>query len=441
MISTDSLGIKRKMSGWGNYPIIESKVSPIYSVQDIYLKKGGNLIARGLGRSYGDSAISELIADILPMDRFLSFDNDNGEIHCQAGVSLGEILSIIVPKGWFLPVTPGTKFITVGGAVAADVHGKNHHIDGSFCDYVDSFKIMIGNGKIIECTTENNSDLFFATCGGMGLTGIILDVRFRLKSIKGEAVKVKTIRTSNLEDTLDIFEENKSVTYSVAWIDCLKKGKHLGRSHVMLGEHCDDEIKSYDSENKMNIPFYTPSFLLNKCTIKVFNAVYYQSQPKKDSVNVTHYQPFFYPLDAINNWNRLYGKKGFFQYQFVLPFSVGLDGIKRVMTEIVKSGQGSFLAVLKTFGSKNNNLISFPMAGYTLALDIKYNQKALTLFNFLDNMIAEMGGRHYLAKDARMSAETFKATYKNWEKFQDIRRKYYALGIFSSNQSIRIGLD
>ena len=430
--------INRNLSGWGNFPKMNSNVLP-YSKE--VLESGDNIIiSRGLGRSYGDSSLNKIVVDTSSLDKFIEFDSTLGIIKCQAGISLDEILSLSIPKGWFLPVTPGTKFVTIGGAIAADVHGKNHHIDGSFCNYVISLNILIGTGEIINCSREHNRDLFYATCGGMGLTGIIIDASFTLKSIKSEAINVKSIKAKNLYDALEIFSNNKKSTYSVAWIDCLKKGKSMGRSIVMLGEH-SKKSKPRSRNLRFNIPFNAPSVLLNKFSVKTFNTVYYNSQFNKIKNSHVHYDPFFYPLDSLKNWNRLYGNRGFFQYQFVVPFSVGFEGINKIFVEITNWGQASFLAVLKTFGKGNDNLLSFPMEGYTLAIDIKYSDKALKFFDRLDKIILEMGGRIYLAKDSRMDSETFKKSYKNWETFQKVRKKYKTLEFCSSSQSRRIGLN
>ena len=427
------------ISGWGNEKKIHSKIVPISNFLDSRAN-GQSIISRGLGRSYGDSALNDTIINTIYHDKFLLFDDLNGLMQCQAGVDLNEVLSIVVKKGWFLPVTPGTKLITIGGAVAADVHGKNHHTEGSFCDYVTGLSILTGSGEIVDCSPTINNDLFYSTCGGMGLTGIIIDVTFKLKSIDGDCIKSRTIKTNSLDETLEEFERNSKVNYSVAWIDCLKKGKNMGRSLVMLGEHTKS-IKTKKRSLVYNVPLNSPSFLLNKFSIKTFNNLYYHHQLKKISDKIIHYDKYFYPLDSINNWNRLYGKQGFFQYQFVVPFSVGLDGMKEIMNTITNWGQASFLAVLKTFGKENRNLLSFPIEGYTLAIDIKYNKKAYKFFDFMDKIILEMGGRIYLAKDTRMNEEIFKKSYLNWEKFQQIREKYGSLTKFSSRQSKRIGLN
>jgi len=432
--------IKQNLNGWGNYPKVKSIFRPFYSVEKFNFDDT-SIIPRGLGRSYGDSALNEIVVDMTRLDRFISFDETNGTLHCQSGISLHKVLSVVVDRGWFLPVTPGTKNVTLGGAIACDVHGKNHHIDGSFCDYIISMNVLTGSGEIFLCSHEMNSDLFYATCGGMGLTGIIIDACIHLKPIQGEKINALKIKADNIDEALQIFDEYKSATYSVAWIDCLKKGENMGRSIVFIGEH-DDSINFRSNQHRStNVPFYFPSFILNKSSIQLFNSLFYNIQSNKLNKKTMHYDEFFYPLDSINNWNRLYGKNGFFQYQFVVPFSVGVNGLKIILEKITNSKLGSFLAVLKTFGKGNNNILSFPIEGYTLSIDFKYHKDAFQLFNYLDNMIIDMMGKIYLAKDARMSANTFKSTYLNWEKFQEIRAKYCAINTFSSFQSKRIGLD
>ena len=411
----------KSIGGWGNYPKHNSKIISLSTYQKATVNNYKNIIPRGLGRSYGDSSLNETVLDVTSSKKIISFDKASGIITCECGISLTDILSIIIPEGWFLPVTPGTKFITIGGAIAADVHGKNHHGEGSFCDYLLGINILTGSGENILCNEVDNPDLFYATCGGMGLTGIILTASFKLKKISGNVIDLTIKKTRNLTQTLEVLEQTKNYTYSVAWIDCLKKNKNIGRSIIMLGEHQNQIIKQSKLISSINIPFYTPSFALNKFSLRVFNSLYYNSYFKNIYRKKVHYDPYFYPLDTFQNWNRLYGKKGFFQYQFVVPFSVGIKGMHQLMKEIVNSGFGSFLAVLKMFGEKNQNILTFPISGYTLAIDIKYDKNAFRFFDYLDKKILDMGGRLYLAKDSRMSEETFKLSYSNWEKFQTIR--------------------
>ena len=358
-----------EISGWGRYPKIDAQV---------FLPKTGNecaavlkdpnmLIPRGLGRSYGDSSLAPQVLETTELQYFQEFNPETGVLSCDAGVSLYEILNVFVPKGWFLPVTPGTRFVTVGGAIASDVHGKNHHIDGTFCEHVLSFDIALGNGEIVTASPMQNPDLFYATCGGMGLTGVIIAARIQLKSISSSDILETTIKAPNLDAVLDGFEKYADSTYSVAWIDCLAKGADLGRSLLMIGEHATDGGLKVASKKPLTIPMDAPAQLLNPLSIKAFNTLYYGKVLQAEQSRRTTFETYFYPLDQMLHWNRLYGKPGFLQYQFVIPTATGREGMRRILEEITASGQGSFLAVLKAFGKQNNNLLSFPVEGYTLA--------------------------------------------------------------------------
>lgn len=426
-----------KLTSWGNFPIIDAHISVPEKNQIFESNFKG--ISRGLGRSYGDSALSPNVIDLAQLNQFIDFEEKEGVLHCESGVSLDKIIKAYVPKGWFLFVTPGTKFITLGGAIASDVHGKNHHIEGSFCDYVVSITICV-NGKIIKCSREKNEDLFFATCGGMGLTGIIIDASFKLRPIKSSYIAQKKIKAKNLDELLILFDKYASYTYSVAWIDCISKRKNLGRSILVLGEHSNKGDFKIHHNNKLNIPFNMPSFLINEYTVKAFNSAYANQQFKKEINSNVHYASFFYPLDAIGNWNRLYGKKGFTQYQFVIPKDSGKEGIAEILEMISQSKYASFLAVLKVLGKNNNNLLSFPISGYTLSIDFKINDKLFALLDCLDVIVQKYGGRLYLSKDARMSEKMFKSTYPKWIEFQLLREKYGADKVYYSLQSKRIGL-
>ncbi|HHT00626.1 MAG TPA: FAD-binding oxidoreductase, partial [Thiomicrospira sp.] len=315
-----------------------------------------NKVARGLGRSYGDSSLAEHSINLSKLDHFISFNENTGDLTCSAGVSFAEILRVFVPKGWFLPVTPGTQFVTVGGAIASDVHGKNHHLDGAFSEHVSAIRLCLGNGEVIDCSATINQTLFLATCGGMGLTGVILQATFKLIPIESSYIDETTYKTANLEETLEKFEQHDASTYSVAWIDCLATGKDLGRSLLMIGEHSTPKEDTAENplhippHSKLNMPLDLPSFTLNSVSVKAFNTLYYGKVRKLESQRNVHYAPFFYPLDSIQNWNRMYGKNGFVQYQFVIPKSAGMIGLTKILTEIVQSKRGSFLAVLKVFG-------------------------------------------------------------------------------------------
>ena len=432
-----------KIYGWGGYPTIDTKVllPQTYSDCANFIKSNQIVLPRGMGRSYGDSANSSAVIQSDYLDHFIEFNESKGILTCEAGVSIREILRLIIPKGWFMPVTPGTSFVTVGGAIASDVHGKNHHLNGTFSEHLLSFELMLGGGEIISVTEDAYPDLFRATCGGMGLTGAILSASFQLKPIQSSQIIQSTIKTNCLEEVCEQFEANYSSTYSVAWIDCLAKGRQLGRSLLMLGEHSQDGVLELKRRKNLSLPIDMPQPFLNHHSIKAFNALYYHRVFSKIKTETIPFEPYFYPLDAIGNWNRLYGNAGFVQYQFVLPKAVGVKGLRQILEVIVDSGKGSFLAVLKAFGRANENFLSFPIEGYTLALDFKISEETIQLIKQLDGMVAEMGGKIYLTKDALMSEASFKKTYPQWERFEEVRAKYGAIGKFASSQSKRLGLQ
>lgn len=432
-----------ELYGWGRYPRIQASMSFPQTLAEFgkAISDEGSSIARGLGRSYGDASLAPQIINVGGLNRFISFDEYTGVLKCDAGVSLVEILSVFVPRGWFLPVTPGTKFVTVAGAIASDVHGKNHHLDGTFSQYVREITMLLGSGERLTVSPTQKSDLYRATCGGMGLTGVIVNATLKLKPIQSSQIVETTIKVPDLDAVLEAFEDNLSSTYSVAWIDCLAKGKDLGRSLLMLGEHAETGALYVNDHASKSIPIDMPAGLLNPATVRLFNTLYYQRIRHKEQTRTIHYEPFFYPLDKLSNWNRLYGKPGFTQYQFVLPKETARDGMRTILERIATSGRGSFLAVLKGFGQENQNLLSFPMAGYTLALDFKVEPAVLALLNDLDKLVLDYGGRLYLTKDARMSESTFKASYPNWQQFEDVRGRYHAIGKFASMQSKRLGLQ
>jgi FAD/FMN-containing dehydrogenase len=398
------------------------------------------LIPYGNGRSYGDSALNKNIVQVRPYNYFLNFDETNGLLHVQAGVLLSEILDALVPRGWFLKITPGTKLITVGGAIASDVHGKNHHREGCFSECVDMFRLMLPDGSIAECSRKENVDLFRATCGGMGLTGVILDARISLKRIRSKYILQKTVKTRNLQETFEAFEEYKDVPYSVAWIDCLAKGGDTGRCLLMAGDFSDDGELDYSPAKKINIPFHFPQFILNIATVKAFNFFYYERIRKQVSEQKADIDAFFYPLDAINNWNRMYGRKGFTQYQFILPKEASFECMEAILKRIAASGRGSFLAVLKLYGKANANYLSFPLEGYSLALDFKIENGLFEFLDSLDEIVVKYGGRIYLAKDARVSRKVVEHGYPEIDKFRELRRQYKMDEKFNSLQSRRLGL-
>lgn len=441
--------MKKTIANWGNYPAIESDERTFSFQNELYeyVRNTDGFIARGNGRCYGDASLAAKTILTTKFDKILSFDINNGIFECESGITLDQVLDVIVPKGWFLPVTPGTKFITVGGAVASDIHGKNHHVDGCFSHHVIEMDVMLASGEALTCGPSANTDLFEATCGGMGLTGVITRVKFDLKKISTSYIKQKQIKADNLEDVIRLFEEYKDYTYSVAWIDCLKKGKHFGRSILILGEHAsindlnEKQLKdplALPKKKQLTFPFNLPSWVLNSFTVKVFNFLYYGKNFKKVIDNVVSYEPFFYPLDAILHWNRGYGKKGFIQYQFVVPMEAK-QGLIEILKRISDKGLGSFLAVLKVFG-KQDSLISFPCEGYTLALDIPVRKGLFEILDELDQIVLKYGGRLYMSKDARMKPEVLQAGYPKLSRFLDIVRKYNPQQKIRSDQSERLSL-
>lgn len=430
------------LRGWGNYPLVENqsfRFDHRESLQEL-LDSKDDLIAFGNGRSYGDSAINSNIICCRPYNYFLGFDESTGVLHVQAGVMLSEILEAFVKRGWFLSVTPGTRLITVGGAIASDVHGKNHHLKGCFSSCIESFDLMLADGQVVNCSQKDNSELFKATCGGMGLTGVILDAKIILTKINSAFIDQQTIKTRNLEDTFKAFEQNQETPYSVAWLDCLAKGENLGRSLLMLGGFRDDGDLQYQAKSKPGIPFNFPGFSLNSWSIRAFNTLYYGKASAGISQQKVDIEHFFYPLDAIANWNRIYGKKGFLQYQFVLPKEASLAGMTEVLKRVSDLGKGSFLAVLKLCGAVNDNYLSFPMEGYSLALDFKIEPGLFDLLDQLDQIVVQYGGRIYLAKDARVTQAVFEQGYPQIDRFRDIRQRYKMNEKFNSLQSLRVGI-
>ena len=378
----------------------------------------------GKGKSYGDVCLNEdnTLIDMSNLDHIISFDKENGIIDCEAGITLSNILEFIVPKNWFLPVTPGTKFITLGGAVANDVHGKNHHVAGTFGNHVIDFDLLRSDGKIYKCSKVENSELFRATIGGLGLTGLIKSVRFKLKRIENPFMYVENIKFNNLDEFFSINEESeKEFPYTVSWVDCTTKGKSMGRGIYMRGKHATDVDLEKDFEHKEGgIPFPIEAPFINNFTVKAFNKLFYSKQFKKFTKQIVPYEPYFYPLDFVDGWENAYGKNGFLQHQFVLPLDTSKDILKTIFRLIVDSGMSSFLTVLKTFGDiQSPGMLSFPERGITLAIDYRMEgKKTLDLLNRIDDIIVKENGKLYPGKDARMSKEHFHKFYPNFDKFE-----------------------
>ena len=340
--------------------------------------------------------------------------------------------------GWFLAVTPGTKFATIGGAIASDVHGKNHHIDGCFSTCLINFDLMLPDGKVRN--VEKKDSLFKATCGGMGLTGIIINASIKLKKIKSSYINQLSIKTRNLKETFDVFESYANSSYSVAWFDGFSKLDKLGKCIIEIGDFSDDGILDYKKEINSSIPFKYLSYLLSTYHIKLFNYLYYKLASSNPKVSKVPLSKFFYPLDKFSNWNEIYGRDGFLQYQFILPKEKSYEGIQEIFRIIHNNKTYPYLSVLKLYGEENENYLSFPMEGYSLAMDFKANNKTLLMFNELDKIVCDYGGRIYLTKDARLSEKNFKRSYPKVDKFIEVRNEHDPYKKFNSLQSQRLGI-
>lgn len=440
-----------KLAGWGRYPVLEARTHAPRSpdaLRKLVLSEP-SLIARGNGRAYGDSAINaSATIETRHFNRMIAFDPAYGQLVAEAGVLLGDIIAAFLPLGWFPLVTPGTKFVTLGGAIAADVHGKNHHKDGSFRACVDWIDVMGPGGEIHRCSRQAGAELFDNTLGGMGLTGIILRAAIRLRPVETAWISQTTMAAPNLKAAMAAFEAAQDATYSVAWIDCLGTGANLGRSLVMLGEHAArTDLSSERAQapfhvkprRKLRVPIDLPGFTLNSLTVRAFNALYYRAGAGKCGAQLVDWDSYFYPLDAILGWNRIYGRKGFAQFQCALPLDQSEAGLAALLAEVARAGSGSFLAVLKRFG-KQEGAFSFPMEGYTLALDFPVNPRTLALMKRLDQIAIEHGGRFYLAKDSRMTGATLRASDPRTPNFQAHRDSQGFTSRFRSAQSERLAL-
>ncbi|SEP21932.1 FAD/FMN-containing dehydrogenase [Salinihabitans flavidus] len=437
-----------ELAGWGRYPRRPGPVAHPRSVDEIAtLLQGGGIIARGNGRAYGDSAMGAAATlDLRRLDRMLAFDAQSGQLVAEAGVLLGDVIAAFLPQGWFPQVTPGTKFVTLGGAIAADVHGKNHHRDGSFGAFVDWIDVMNADGKVVRASREEQADLFAWTVGGMGLTGVILRAAIRLRPVESAWIAQQTIPAPSLRHAMDAFEAADDALYSVAWVDCLAKGPALGRSLVITGDHAraadlptQYQSKPFETPRKrrLSLPFDAPAAALNGLSVRAFNALYWKRGQRAPRHRLIDWDSYFYPLDAILGWNRIYGRRGFLQFQCALPLETSETGLAALLSETAKAGQGSFLAVLKRFGAQESRF-SFPMAGYTLALDFPANARTFALLDRLDAITLDHGGRFYLAKDARLAASSLHRADPRAETFRNMRREAGLDRAFASAQSERL---
>ena len=412
------------MLSWGRYPkTAHHRVhKPAWNdqVPDILRSAAlGSLLPYGLGRSYGDSCLNagrELI-DCRRLNRILGFDEATGMLRCESGVSLSDILDVFLPKGWFLPVTPGTRFVTVGGAIANDVHGKNHHCAGTFGAHVFQIALQRSNDGLVICNSEENSDMLRATIGGLGLTGVIAWADIQLKRVAGPWIDAESIPFQSLNTFLDLSREsNDHFEYTVAWLDCFA-GKNA-RGIFFRGNHAADHGKEFHSKRGPKLPFALPAWMLNRYSVKAFNTAYYRIHAARKGTAAVPYDSFFYPLDSVRQWNLLYGKRGFLQYQCVIP-ETNVEGVEELLDRIARSGMGSFLGVLKQFGSAPPaGMLSFPRPGLTIALDFAMRgERTLKLMQSLDEIVQQSGGALYPAKDARMSPALFEASFPRWRGF------------------------
>lgn len=417
--------MRPSFQSWGRYPKAEHQVCQLEWLTDRIpqLGEGQSLLPYGLGRSYGDSCLNDgqTLLATWRLNRFIEFEAATGRLRAEAGVSLADILAIAAPRGWFLPVTPGTKHVTLGGAIANDVHGKSHHVSGSFGNHVDRFELLRSDGRRLLCSPEENADYFAATVGGLGLTGLITWVELRLKRVPGPWIDVEELQFRGLDEFLALSRESEQThEYIVAWVDCASKGKNLARGIFSRGNHSQSKAPWVRPKPGPRLPVDLPGFALNPLSVGLFNSLYFHKQFSPRKARTVSYEPFFYPLDAIEDWNRAYGKQGFLQWQCVVPFENARDAMKEILTRISASGLASFLSVMKTMGAMPPvGMLSFPAPGVTLALDFPARHARLfPMLEELDEIVAEAGGRLYPAKDARMSGRHFRLFYPRHEEFK-----------------------
>lgn len=447
---------RTSLTGWGRTnPSVADVVDVLRSEVSGTIAAAGSrgALARGLGRSYGDAAQNSggLVVRLLGSAKDASLDPQAGTVTVSAGASLDELMRELVPRGWFVPVTPGTRFVTVGGAIASDIHGKNHHLDGSFGNYVERMSLLLADGTVVELTPDSDSELFWATIGGMGLTGIVLDATVRLLPIESSRMTVDTHRIADLDALLAVMAEGDDrYRYSVAWIDLAAKGSQTGRSVLTRGDHASaDQLVprqqadpfAFDPRQLVSVPPVVPApGLLNHLTVAAFNELWFRKAPRERLGEVQSITSFFHPLDMVGRWNRLYGRPGLVQYQFVVPFGQE-DTLRRIVARLSTSGVASFLAVLKRFGEGSLAPLSFPQPGWTLALDMPAGAPGVeSLLHGLDDLVLDVGGRNYFAKDSHTSPSTIRRGYPRLAEWQAVRCRADPTGLWQSDLSRRLML-
>lgn len=436
------------LSGWNNYPSVvcdvvrPEKYAFLENIQETF-------IPRGLGKSYGDASLNSegVVVFMERLHRFLSFDEKTGLLRCEGGTTLKEILDLTVPKGWFLPVVPGTEYVTVGGCIAADIHGKNHFTEGSFSFCVKEISLILADGSTHLCSPVQESELFWATVGGMGLTGIVGEALIQLAPIESGYLWIRQTPVKNLHDLFEQMENGPvEDKYRIAWIDTFKKGREMGYGIVAAGRYAtaQETIPKFKeplhvrAPQSFKIPL-TPAWLtVPRLVMKMFNKLYFSTKSSATAPQLIDYHSFFFPLDRISNWNLFFGKKGFIQYQFVIPQKYARASIGMILEEVVNSSFGCSLAVLKRFGAEGKGLLSFPLEGYTLAMDFPFSESLLPFLDRLDTLIMRYEGRVYLAKDARLSAENFATMYPRLKQWKEIKTQVDPKGKIGSNLSRRL---
>ena len=432
------------ISGWGRNPIVTAQV---LGSEDLLPITTAATLSRGLGRSYGDSSLptssDRPVACTERADRYLGFDPSTGILRAEAGLSLADLNATFLNRGWFTPVSPGTQFVTLGGMVAADVHGKNHHVSGCFGEHVSQLLLRVADGRLIECSDIQEPELFRATLGGMGLTGHILEVEFRMQSITSPWIWQESERIDNLDSFVaGLRDAADQWPYTVGWIDCLTRGANMGRGLLMKGRWAHrDEAPRQPPQPKQgpSFPFQLPAWALSRPSVRVFNSLYYWKHLARRRRGIVHPQSFFYPLDAIDNWNLMYGPEGFTQYQCVLPEQAGSQAVQRFMQLLTELGGSSFLCVIKDCGAQGKGMLSFPMKGTSIALDIPIRgQHTQTLIDRLNELVIDDGGRIYLAKDTFTRRDHFRAMENRLDAFNQVRRQWDPTGVIRSAQSARL---
>jgi FAD/FMN-containing dehydrogenase len=429
------------LSGWGR---VYAPGREVLS-EDLEALTENAVLSRGLGRSYGDSALPPPgvldVATTVRADRILAFDDATGTMRAEAGLSLREINRLFLPRGFFTPVTPGTAFVTLGGMVAADVHGKNHHVAGCFGAHVASLRLRVADDRIVECSPEREPELFAATVGGMGLTGHILEVSFRLERVPSPWIVAEHRRIRDIDAFLRALDESaREWPFTMGWIDCLARGAGMGRGVLHRGRWAEPgqgPARSPGPRRTLAVPFELPGFLLGSPTVRLFNAAVYRN-PLRPRRHVQHPEAFFYPLDSIRNWNRIYGPRGFTQYQCVLPRARGPAAVRRFLDVLTASGGASFLCVIKDCGAQGAGMLSFPLEGTSIALDMAVRENTQAIVDRLNEAVIREGGRIYLAKDGFTRAEHFRAMEPRLDRFLAVRRAWDPRMRLRSAQSVRV---